>query len=538
MAVQKPFFPLLFKCLLTTFYLLVQCFGSSNAVGGVGQGKLGKWQLLLNNTGVVAMHMALTLQNTVLIFDQTSSGPSGYTLHRSSDGRRCLGLPRSMTDPDCSAHSVEYHIGRNSIRPLRLQTDTWCSSGSILSDGTLLQTGGYGDGYRRIRYFKPCSDRRCDWNESSDSLMDNRWYASNMLLPENDSTIVMGGLRTYTYEFIPKRSSSERSFYLPFLHQTNDRDQHGNNLYPFLHLSADGNLFIFANRDSILFNYKNNTVLKTFPRIPGSGSRNYPSSGSSVILPLDYTNRYQKVEVMVCGGSTTGAYRAARRRNFLTGLSSCGRMVITGKIHRWKMEEMPGPRLLNDMLILPTGQILIINGAKEGSAGWNNAASPSLQPYLYEPTKPSGKRFSVLSSTNIPRMYHSSAILLPDGRVLVAGSNPNNRPQNVSVQYAKHGLNVVPYNEDFTVTFFLGRRPNNLVEFNVYSPPFATHAFSMNQRMLKLRSTGLVRENNGWFSAVVKAPPTPTVAPSGYYMLTVLNGGIPSTSTWVNFIHT
>ncbi|KAF9619910.1 hypothetical protein IFM89_009692 [Coptis chinensis] len=35
-----------------------------------------------------------------------------------------------------------------------------------------------------------------------------------------------------------------------------------------LQITDDGNLFIFANRDSILFNYRLNRVVKTFPRIP------------------------------------------------------------------------------------------------------------------------------------------------------------------------------------------------------------------------------------------------------------------------------
>lgn len=97
---------------------------------------------------------------------------------------------------------------------------------------------------------------------------------------------------------------------------------------------------------------------------------------------------------MVCGGAAAGAYRVAAQGRFLKGLSSCGTMVITRNKHVWKMDHMPEPRLLNNMLILPTGHILIINGAKRGSAGWNNAASLSLRPYLYKPRKTLGKVFS------------------------------------------------------------------------------------------------------------------------------------------------
>lgn len=421
------------KSLIITTFLLILYIGISGAVPNIPRRpsrreSKGQWQLLLSNTGVVAMHMALTHHNTVVMFDQTESGRSGYRLRQRYNGRRCAGRTRAdLEDSSCYAHSIEYDIDRNRVRPLRLNTDTWCSSGSFLSNGTLQQTGGYGSGSRRIRYFRPCVDHQCDWRQSKRSLADDRWYASNQLLPGHDRAIVVGGRRVFTYEFVPKRSPNEGSFNLPFLHRTYDRDAGGNNLYPFLHLSSDGNLFIFANRDSILFNFRQNKVVKTFPRIPGNGSRNYPSSGSSVILPLDHINKFQRVEVMVCGGATSGAFRAANERRYLKGLSSCGRMVITGNRHKWNMENMPGPRLLNDMLILPTGHVLIINGARSGSAGWDNARNASLEPYLYKPNATLGRRFSILSTTRIARMYHSSAVLLPDGRVLVAGGNPHNR---------------------------------------------------------------------------------------------------------------
>ncbi|MED6136558.1 hypothetical protein PIB30_057079 [Stylosanthes scabra] len=359
----------------------------------------------------------------------------------------------------------------------------------------------------------------------------------------------------------------EESFALPFLHQTNDKHLGGNNLYPFLHLSSDGNLFIFANRDSILLNPKKNQVIKTFPRIPGHGSRNYPSSGSSVMLPLDHQHNFRKAEVMVCGGASTRAFRAAKKGRFLKGLRSCGRMVVTGNHHEWNMEHMPQPRLLHDMLILPTGQILIINGAKHGCAGYDNARNASLEPYLYSPKKVLGRRFRVLKSTRIARMYQSSATLLPDGRVLVGGGNPhprykfhnvsyptelrlqafvphymdnryqNKRPIILTIEYG----NEIGYGKEFIVRFRVveeGQISINNVEFSVYAPPFTTHGFAMNQRMIMLRckSIMVVRENSS-VSAILEAPPSSYAAPSGYYLLSVVNEGIPSIFQWIRFTH-
>lgn len=52
--------------------------------------------------------------------------------------------PSVFEDWSCYAHFVEYNILGNKIRPLRFDTDSWCSSGSFLSNGTLLQSGGHG----------------------------------------------------------------------------------------------------------------------------------------------------------------------------------------------------------------------------------------------------------------------------------------------------------------------------------------------------------------------------------------------------------
>ncbi|XP_061362143.1 aldehyde oxidase GLOX-like [Gastrolobium bilobum] len=549
--------------MIIILFLLV-CVGFSDGANGIG--RKGQWQLLLKNTGVVSMHMALTYQNTVIMFDQTEAGPSNYQLRKRFNGSRCTRSHHDLMDSTCYAHSVEYDISANKVRPLRLDTDPWCSSGSFLSNGTLVQTGGYGKGAKRVRFYKSCGNHQCDWVQSKKSLSDERWYASSQILSEHDRVVVVGGRRVFTYEFVPKISPGEKSFNLPFLHQTNDRNSRGNNLYPFLHLSSDGNLFIFANRDSILLNLRRNRVIKTFPRIQGKGSRNYPSSGSSVLLPLDHKDNFKKVEVMVCGGSATGAFKAATKGTFLEGLRSCGRMVITGNKNKWDMEYMPNPRLLHDMIILPTGNILIINGAKHGCAGYDNARNASLEPYLYSPKKRLGKRFTILKSTKIARMYHSSATLLPDGRVLVGGGNPHGRysfhnvayptelrlqafvphymdrtyhkwrPSNLTIEYGGQN-HAIGYGKEFKVRFLLRKRPSNEMGFIAYAPPFTTHAFAMNQRMLKLRCKRMARRGDGWVDAVLEAPPSPHVAPSGYYLLTVVNGGIPSISQWIQFAH-
>ncbi|GLJ08352.1 hypothetical protein SUGI_0086980 [Cryptomeria japonica] len=513
----------------------------------------GKWELLLENAGVSAMHMMVLHTNKVLIFDQTFAGPS--QIRRTDPPCNSRSPPASQ---DCWAHSVEYDIASNQVRPLHVVTDTWCSSGAFTSNGMLVQLGGSHDGENITRYFTPCYHSACSWVESTVHLAAPRWYASSQILPD-DRVMVVGGRSQFNYEFIPKRANGEGVFSLPFLAQTTDIEE--NNLYPFLHLSSDGNLFIFAHRDSILLDYKNYRVLKNFPTMPGGGSRNYPSTGSSVMLPLSAADNFHRVEIIICGGAPKGTFRAAMAKNFRVVFKSCGRLVITSPNPVWQMENMPGRRILSDMLILPTGDIILINGAQLGSAGYQCARSPVLSPFLYKPAEPVGKRFTVLAPARIPRMYHSTASVLPDGRVLVAGSNPNYGYHFSDVPFSTelrveayipyyldpyydskrptiHSISerTIRFGSNFTVGFSLPVQPkSSAFRFHAYAPPFTTHSFSMNQRMLSLRAAISVSRYS--YSATLTAPPSPVAAPSGYYMLSVVNGDVPSKAEWIRFVN-
>jgi hypothetical protein len=268
----------------------------------------GEWELLHASVGISAMHMQLLYNNKVIMFDRTDFGPSNLSL----PDRRCRNdAADNALKVDCTAHSILYDIGTNTFRALTIQTDTWCSSGAVLPDGTLIQTGGYNDGDHIIRSFTPCMDENCDWIEFRKHLTNRRWYASNQILPDG-RIIIVGGRRQFNYEFYSQiqedftSSSPGSTFWLNFLLETVDQSE--NNLYPFLHLLPDGNLFIFANTRSILFDYNQNRVVKEFPRIPGDDPRNYPSSGSSVLLPLDENYGNVVAEIMVCGGAPRSGF--------------------------------------------------------------------------------------------------------------------------------------------------------------------------------------------------------------------------------------
>ncbi|KAJ8446319.1 hypothetical protein Cgig2_005850 [Carnegiea gigantea] len=462
-----------------------------------------QWRLLQRSIGISAMHMQLLSDDTVIIFDRTDFGPSNLSL----PAGRCRHDPLDRAlKTDCTAHSAQYDPTTNSFRPLTLLTDTWCSSGSTLPDGRLLQTGGFNDGDVVIRTFDPTTD--ADWSEISERLLARRWYATNHILPDG-RVIIIGGRRQFNYEFFPKTPESSNLHSLPFLVQTSDPNIE-NNLYPFVFLNVDGNLFIFANNRAILFDYADNKVVRTYPEIPGGAPRSYPSTGSAVLLPLrNLDGPNVEVEVLVCGGAPKGSYvMALNKGQFMRALDTCARIKITDPNPASTVETMPMARVMGDMLLLPNGDVLIINGAASGTAGWELGRDPVLAPVVYHPDRAHGSRFEVQGKTTIPRMYHSLAVLLRDGRVLVGGSNPHRFynftnvlfPTELSLeaflpQYLDptqsdlrpvivdpKSSSKLKYGELLQVKFSInGLSKLGSIRATMIRPPFATHSFSMSQ---------------------------------------------------------
>ncbi|KAL5711486.1 (methyl)glyoxal oxidase [Ranunculus cassubicifolius] len=518
----------------------------------------GKWELHSANAGISGMHLMLLPNNKAIMFDSTVLGKSELLFPAGS-------CPLLNGVVDCYAHAAEYDIETAAVRPLRVHTDTWCSSGGVTVDGVLVQAGGYQGGGRVVRTLEMCDT--CDFVEHGESLSRQRWYSTQQALPDGRFIVVGGRDDTArSYEIIPPigvKTPLEQNFKLPFLVETTDTFPGAeNNLYPHVHLSSDGNLFIFANYKSILYNYEKHQIVRRFPDLPG-GARNYPGSAPSAVLPIkiprDKNKKNVPVEVAICGGAPREAFQVREQKNqYLTGLKSCGRIKITDAKAKWKIEQMPGPRLMGDMLILPTGDLIIVNGAKKGSAGWEYAEDPYYSPVIYRPSKSKDKRFEELTPSKIARMYHSSAIVLPDGKILVAGSNTHARynytakyPTELRVEkfsppyldpslamYAptilsNYGQMILKYGQEFEVNVKLQveAKPKDL-KVTMYSPAFTTHGISMNQRLLVLPQIG-VTGAGGSTTIKVRAPPSGAVAPPGYFMLFVVHRGVPSKSVWI-----
>ncbi|KAM7254785.1 hypothetical protein ACFE04_020026 [Oxalis oulophora] len=509
----------------------------------------GTWELLVSNAGIASMHTAVTRFNTVVLLDRTNIGPSKILLPKHKPCRHDNN--DAILKRDCYAHSVLLDPQTNHIRPLMILTDTWCSSGQFLPDGTLLQTGGDIDGLKKIRKFEPCEVYGvCDWVELDDvALTAGRWYATNQILPDG-TVIIVGGRGESSVEYYPPRKDG--AVLLPFLADVEDKQM--DNLYPYVHLLPNGHLFIFANNKAILYDHEINIVIRVYPVLDG-GPRNYPSAGSSAMLAL--YGDYSTAVIVICGGAEFGAFIHTSTDTPAHG--SCGRIDAMLPDGGWEMEDMPFGRIMGDMVMLPTGEVLIINGAQAGSQGFEKGSNPCLNPVLYRPDQPVGLRFMVLNPGTVPRMYHSTANLLPDGRVLLAGSNPHYlykfnaayptelrieafSPEYLSLDRANLRPKIVEIpekvsiGEAFDIIVTVDLPVVGIIELNLASAPFATHSFSQGQRLVKLNVDPSTPDDKGGYRVRCRAPPRSEVAPPGYYMAFAVNQGVPSVARWIQII--
>ncbi|HEY9015631.1 MAG TPA: galactose oxidase early set domain-containing protein, partial [Gemmatimonadales bacterium] len=179
--------------------------------------------------------------------------------------------------------------------------------------------------------------------------------------------------------------------------------------------------------------------------------------------------------------------------------------------------------------VLPTGEVLVTGGVQ--GADFDDVSKPVHAAELWNPTT---GQWTTLASNAITRGYHGTSLLLPDGRILNAGSGEGaGAPDEFNAE-----LFSPPY-------LFRGARPTITSapaeigygsQFRIETPDAAgitkvsfirlgavTHAYDQNQRFLPLTFTA---DPSG---LTVTAPSSSNRAPPGHYMVFILNGAdVPS----------
>jgi hypothetical protein len=293
-------------------------------------------------------------------------------------------------------------------------------------------------------------------------------------------------------------------------------------LYPRLHLLPDGKvLYSGSGTGSRTFNPATGTWSAVLASTNYAGTRTY---GTSVLLPLRPSAGYKAV-AMILGGGDPATATTELLDTSVTPL-------------RWVYgPSMSQPRIEMSATILPNGKVLAMGGSKNNE----DATTASLNADLYDPQT---NTFSSAGANAFPRLYHSTALLLPDATVLLAGGNPTrgtyeSRMEIYSPPYLFNGdgsaalrpaiTSVPPGAVGYGSTFQV-QTPDaaDIASVVLVRPGAATHAFDMDQRLVELSFSA------GAGELTATAPPNGNIAPPGYYMLFILNAaGVPSIASFI-----
>ncbi|MFJ7203990.1 galactose oxidase-like domain-containing protein [Streptomyces sp. NPDC098789] len=216
----------------------------------------------------------------------------------------------------------------------------------------------------------------------------------------------------------------------------------------------------------------------------------------------------------------------------------------------WTTEEPRAfGRTQDDTLILPDATLLTVNGALDTRDYGHGPFNPEADlKYRQIETRGADGRWRLGPAQRLPRGYHSNALVLPDGRVMVTGdelqqiaNDPDVRDgMDGSIELyepaylhrgARPALDRVPAgNLGYDTEFPVGTgTPGEVRRAVLLAPTTVTHSVNTSQRHLELR-IGEVRGD----TIRLRTPPGAADAPPGHYMLFLLNArGVPSTARWI-----
>ncbi|MFF2365521.1 galactose oxidase-like domain-containing protein [Streptomyces sp. NPDC058122] len=438
--------------------------------------------------------------------------------------------------------SAVYNPSTGSYKVIPTPKDMFCSGHVQLADGRVLVlsgnkafpvAGGHGyEGYKESYLFDPVTETYSRTND----LNDGHWYPSATELGNGD-IISFGGLREDSSGSVTaERWSNAQQRWLP-LWQVNQTWSFWG-LYPSMILMQDGRLFysgshVFGNgtpgTGSAVYDYDANTTTA----VPGLRNKDERDQSASVLLPPA-----QDQKVLTLGGGNIDSNPAANRLTDIIDLKAANPAYTMGpKIPQGTVDVGNGKvaqtgeqgKMYVSAVLLPDGKVLETGGAL------HNRADPVYEASIFDPAT---STFDPVAADPEARGYHSSAFLLPDGRVMATGDNPGNGTWNHDVSiytppYLLKGsrpkiTSVIDkewvYGDTQRVTV---DRP--VVKAELIRPAAVTHSSDPNQRFVDLPLS--VDGNN----VDLNVTSNPNLAPPGWYMLFAVDAnGVPSVAEWVH----
>ncbi len=457
----------------------------------------------------------------------------------------------------------------------------FCSGQSLLASGELYAAGGNrfapwthesGDGSYNPEYagwwgtysFDPWSEQ---WTIQP-RMEHGRWYPTQVQLPDGRIAITQGydedghGTDNDTMEIFtphPDRGGVGSLRTVP----AGYRNTAG--FYPHMQVVPGGNVLLAGpgQHDSALLDparLDDPTSGAAWTQ-RGSSSRFRVGSSAALLPPAAPGQGSEKL--MLVGGYRGEDVDAS-------GVERATPVVETTNVQAgspgWRSGQPGEPPNLNvgrangNLVQLPTGGFAFLGGAagfQRSSAGpqASNATDGQQQLKRVELWDPGTSAWRLGPASRKWRSYHSTAVLLPDGRVLSAGDDYWGMDDTPQLGYADpqdhgeiyepaylfdgdqpaprpqvtHGPAAVRWGAGFGLRIAeVAGRP--IARVTLVGPPAVTHGLDMNRKFAELRITERVPGQG----VNVVAPAGADLAPPGWYMLFAIDAaGTPAIAHWV-----
>ncbi|MFE0536107.1 galactose oxidase-like domain-containing protein [Streptomyces nigra] len=483
----------------------------------------GRWDVLPTQNPVRSMHSVVLNNGKVLLIagsgnseEMFEAGTFTSAVYDPENGTyRQIPTPKDMF---CAGH-VQLKDGRVLVMS--------GNKGYPSADGTI----GY-QGFKDSYIFDPVTETYSRTND----MNDGHWYPSATILGNGD-VISFGGLKEDSTGSVTAELWSDAEQKWLELWKVNQTWSYWG-LYPSMILMQDGRLFysgshVFGNNipgtGAAIYDYDANTVTQ----VPGLQRKDERDQSASVLLPPA-----QDQKVLTLGGGNIDSNPDANRLTDVIDLKQPNPSYVAGPPLPQGTVDLGAGKIAQtgdqgkmyvSAVLLPDGKVLETGGAL------HNRADPVYESSLYDPATGT---FDPVAADPEARGYHSSAFLLPDGRVMATGDNPGNGSWNHDVSiytppYLLKGerpaiTSVIDtewsYGDTQRITV---DRP--IAKAELIRPAAVTHSSDPNQRFVDLPLS--VDGNN----VDLNVTSNPDLAPPGWYMLFAVDaGGVPSVAKWVH----
>jgi Galactose oxidase-like, Early set domain/Bacterial Ig domain len=439
---------------------------------------------------VVGVHVALLPNGKVLAYD--SIGDNATETYPVQDHTRA-----TVWDPATGTQT-----------PVTVDTgfNIFCSGLAHLVDGRMFLAGGNKDqqlnGIVQTHLFDPATNL---WSLGP-NMAAGRWYPTVTPLNNAEMLITSGRVNTPEVRMLAGglRSLSTASLSLP--------------LYPWMDVAPNG-LAFYSGPDQTL-------------RTAGTGA--WQTLGQRDTINRDYGGHALfdvGKELIAGGGPSTKDARVVDLNGATPQVSATAPMAFGRRQH--------------NLTVLADGTVLATGGNSSGAG----LVDLNAGVYPAELWTPATGQWRTLAAMQITRQYHSTALLLPDGRVLSSGGgicgtcdqvgylaknaeifSPPYLFQADGTLAPRPAIDAAPASTTYGAAMEIATgNPASIRKVALVRLGAVTHSNNMEQRYIPLSFTA------GATSITATAPANANVAPPGFYMLFIIDAnGVPSVARMVN----